>query len=66
MARGKRENGGVAGDGQGLSLAKPALRVAWSRYVELTRVVGGMEARRETERHGKSERVTIPRLYARS
>ena len=23
------------GDGRGLSLAKPALRVAWSRYVEL-------------------------------
>lgn len=34
----EREDGGVAGggDGRGLSLAKPALRVAWSRYVELT------------------------------
>lgn len=34
----RRGVGGVAGggNGRGLSLAKPALRVAWSRYAELT------------------------------
>lgn len=38
VARGTEREDGVAGggDGRGLSLAKPALRVAWSRYVKLT------------------------------